>query len=110
MLHSTKTTHSYKSAGEKSVQLDLYLPEYARCSSIRGTADQAVHSETKFGLIASTSRQIMARAVGKPVGGSDHRLPVLVYFNGVDPVPGNWSNIPLWLLSELTDSPARSGG
>jgi hypothetical protein len=36
-------------------------------------------SETKYGLVASLSKQILRKAAGKAEEEAGHRLPVLVY-------------------------------
>lgn len=46
----------------------------------------------------------MARAAGREEEGTDHRLPVLVFWHGVEQAAdGSRSQIPTWLLRMSTE-------
>ncbi|KDE05805.1 hypothetical protein MVLG_03894 [Microbotryum lychnidis-dioicae p1A1 Lamole] len=85
--HSTRHTFTYNTE-PVNILCDVCLPD-----------------ETKFGVVAALTRQILASAGGKHSVVDDHKLPVLIYWHGGGLTAGNrreWT--PHWLFNDALDA------
>ncbi|SCV72639.1 BQ2448_4176 [Microbotryum intermedium] len=85
--HSSRHTFTYKTE-PVDILCDVYLPD-----------------ETKFGVVAALTRQILASAGGKTAVQEEHKLPVLIYWHGGGLTAGNRQTwIPQWLFNDALDA------